>query len=218
MKLLTRKFLLRLIIASLLITAVLGIISVLWAGLGETGTKILGSVIAADAASVLALCCTGPATSAWHRAVQVTGILSACLGLATGIYLIWWGTTTSGLGEGILRATAVLFILAAASAHASLVLPSRSLNRAARTVVTGTLLCIVAAAELIANYALFPSFDPGNGYLKALAVILILDALGTILILLIRRLGPPRADAAPPQAPARHPSPDPSDATLPAVP
>jgi hypothetical protein len=218
MKLPMRKLLLRLIMASLLITAVLGIISVLWTGLGETGTKILGSMIAADAASVLALCCTGPPTSAGHRAVRVTGILSACLGLATGVYLIWWGTTTSGPREGILRATAVLFILAAASAHASLVLPLRSLNRAARTVVTGTLLCIGAAAELIANYALFPHFGPGTGYLKALTVILILDALGTLLILLIHRFGPPRADTAPPQAPARHPSPDPSDAKLTAVP
>lgn len=216
MKLPTRKLLLRLIIASLSITAVIGIISVLWTGLGETGAKILGSAIAADAASVLALCCTGPAKSASHRAIQVTGILSACLGLATGVYLIWWGT--SGLREGILRVTAVLFVLAVASAHASLVLPLRSLYRPARTVATGTLVFIGAAAELIANYALFPNFDPGNGYIRALTVILILDALGTILILLIHRLGPPRADAAPQETPARHPSPNPSDAKLPAVP
>ncbi len=198
MKLPTRKVLLRLVIFSLSATAVLGIISVLWSGLGETGTKILGSAIAADAASFLALCCTGRVTSAWQRVIQLTGFVSACLGLAAGVYLIWWGVNAGGLGEGIGRAAAVLFILAAASAHASLLLRLRPRGRLAR--------------------ALVPNFDPGNGYDKALAVILILDVLGTILILLLQRLGPPRADAVPPGTPARSPSASPPDAKLPSVP
>jgi len=217
-KLPTRKFLLRFVIFSLSATAVLGIISVLWSGLGETGAKILGSAILADAASFLALCCSGRVTSAWRRAVQVTGIVSACLGLVTGLFSIWWGITAGGLGEGVGRAAAVLFILAAASAHASLLLPLRSHSRLARTVVTGTVICTVAAAELIANYALIPNFDPGNAYDKALPVILILDVLGTILILFLHRFGPPRADAVPPGTPARNPSPDPPDAKLPSIP
>lgn len=218
MKLPTRKLLLRVVIFSLSATAVLGIISVLWTGLGETGTKILGSAILADAASFLALCCTGRVTSAGQRAVQVTGIVSACLGLVTGVYFIWWGITAGGLGEGVGRAAAVLFILAAASAHASLLLPLRSHSRLARIVVTGTVICTAAAAELIANYALIPNFDPGNGYDKALAVILILDVLGTILILLLHRFGPPRTDAVPSGTPARNPSASPPDAKLPSVP
>ena len=83
MKLPTRKFLLRFVIFSLSVTAVLGITGVLASGLGETGAKILGSAILADAASFLALCCSGRVTSAWQRAVQVTGIVSAGLGLVT---------------------------------------------------------------------------------------------------------------------------------------
>jgi hypothetical protein len=85
-------------------------------------------------------------------------------------------------------------------------------------VVTGTVICTAAAAELIANYALIPNFDPGDGYDKALAVILILDALGTILVLLLHRFGPPRVGAAPPGTPARNPSPGPPGAKLPSVP
>ena len=218
MKLPTRKFLLLLVIFSLLATAVLGIVSVLWSGLGETGAKILGSAIAADAASFLALWCTGHVTSAWQRAVQVTGIVSACLGLVTGVYLIWWGVNAGGPVEAVGRAAVALFILAAASAHASLLLRLRPHGRLARTMVTGTVICTAAAAELIANYALVPNFDPGNGYDKALAVILILDVLGTILILLLRRFGQPRADAVPPETPARNPSAGPPDAKLPSVP
>ena len=59
MKLPTRKFLLRLVIFSLSVTAVLGITGVLASGLGEIGAKILASAILADAASFLALCCSG---------------------------------------------------------------------------------------------------------------------------------------------------------------
>jgi hypothetical protein len=69
-KLPTRKFLLRFVIFSLSVTAVLGITGVLASGLGETGAKILGSAILADAASFLALCCSGRVTSSWQRAVQ----------------------------------------------------------------------------------------------------------------------------------------------------
>ena len=90
------------------------------------------------------------------------------------------GRERRGLGQAVGRAAAALFILAAASAHASLLLRLRPHGRLARTVVTGTVICTAVAAELIANYALVPSFDPGNGYDKALAVILILDVLGTI--------------------------------------
>jgi hypothetical protein len=161
-KLPTRKSLLRLVILSLTATAMLGIAGVLWSGLGETGTKILGTAIAADAASFLALCCTGRVTSAWQRAVQVTGIVSACLGLLTGVYLIWWGASASGPRAAIWRAAAALFVLAVASAHASLLLRLRPHGRLARAVVTGTVICTAAAAELIANYALVPQFRPGK--------------------------------------------------------
>jgi len=196
-KLPTRKFLLRFIIASLSVTAALGIVSVLRGGFGETGAKILGTVAGADAASILALCCTGPAKSGSHRAVQLGGIGSAGLGLAGGVYLIWSDAAFSGIQEGILRATVVLVIAAAASAHICLLLPSRSFGRQVRAVVTGTVVCTSVAAELAANYALYPYFDPGDAYLRVLLVLLILDALGTIVILLMRRLGRPQAGAPP---------------------
>ena len=196
MKFPTRKFVLSVIIASLSITAVLGIIAVLWTGLGETGAKILGSAIAVDVASILTLCCAGPAKSLLHRAVQVTGIGSACLGVVTGTYVIWRVTAASGPGEGMTRTTVVLFLLAAASAHVSVVLARRTHNRPMRIVAPATILCTAAAAELIANYVVFPGFDPARGYLRALMAVLILDALGTILILLLHRFGPPRSDTA----------------------
>jgi hypothetical protein len=193
MKFPTRKFLLNVVIASLSTTAVLGIIAVLWTGLGETGAKILGSAIGVDVASLLTLCCTGPTKSLWHRTVQVTGILSASLGLVSGLYVIWRPGTAGALEEGMTRTAVVLLLLAVASAHAFRVLAWRTYNRPMRLVAPATILCIAAAAELIANYLVFPGFDPGRGYLRALVAMLILDALGTILLLLLHRFGPPRS-------------------------
>ncbi len=196
MKLPSRKFLLSVVIASLSITAVLGIGSILWAGLGGTGAKILGSAIGVDVGSVLTLCCAGPAKSALHRAVQMTGTLSACLGVVTGLYVIWLAVAASGLGESMTRAAVVLFLLAVASTHASLVLAWRTYSRTMEIVTPATVLCIAAAAELIANYVVFPGFDPGRGYLRALTAILILDAFGTIVILLLHRFGSSRSATA----------------------
>jgi hypothetical protein len=148
--------------------------------------------------------------------VQVIGILSACLGVVTGLYVIW--LPASGLGDGMTRTAVVLFLLAAASTHASLMLAWRTYNRPMRIVVPATILCIAAATELIANYVVFPGFDPGrDGYLRALMVVLILGGLGTILILLLHRFGPPQSDTAAAGATAHHPSPNPSDVRLPAV-
>jgi len=201
-----RKLSLYLLIILLTVTAILAVVSVLWPGFGETGGKILASAVGADAASLLALCCTGPAASARHRAVQATGVLSTCSGLAAGLYLIWSGTAADGgPGEGVLRAAAVLWILAVASAHTALMLPRRPRTRAGRVIVAGTVLCTCAAAELIANYALFPGFEPGRGYLRALTVLVILDALGTIVTVLLHRSGQPGPadrEASSPREPA----------------
>jgi len=174
-------------------------ITIVWAGLGQAGARILASTAGADAASILALCCTGPAISAAHRAAQATGIISACSGLAAGLYLIWSGPTGgSVLQEGIWRAAAVLWIAAAAAAHTALTLRWHPRGQTGRIIVAGTVLCTGAAAELTANYALVPGFDPARGYLRALTAVLILDVLGTIVIMLMRRFGQPFPDATPP--------------------
>jgi hypothetical protein len=183
-----RRFWLLCIAALLSITAVLGITSVLWTGLGQAGGRVLESTVAADVASFLGLCCAGGAKSATHRAVQVIGVISAGLGLAGVLSVIWWNSPAIGPLDAMARATAVVGIVAAAAAHASLVLPRSSDSRLARTVATATALCTGAAAELVANVFVFPTFAPGAPYLKAVAVIVILDALGTMVVLLLNRL------------------------------
>ena len=216
MKIPSRKFLLVVIVISLSITAALGIIGVLWSGLGEVGAKMLGSVVVVDVATILTLCCARQARSAVRRAVQVTGTLSACISAVGGLYAIWVAVANSGVTEVVTRTAVVLLVLAAACAHACLLLASRPDSRPVRIVAAATMACIAAAAELIANFALFPGFDPGIGYLRALTAILILDVLGTIVVLILHGVRVPRPGPAAGAA-VRHPSPHQPDAGLPAV-
>lgn len=201
-----RKLLLRISIVLLTVTAMLGVASVLWSGFGQTGGKILLSAVGADAASLLALCCAGPAVSAGHRAVQATGVLSACGGLVAGLCFLWSGPIVAGgAGEGALRAAIVLWAITVASAHTALLYPLHPLAKRGRVLVAGTALCTWAAAELVANFALIRDFTPVGAYFKALTVLLILGALGTIVIVLLHRFGPPGADrngAGSPRTPA----------------
>ncbi len=215
MKMPTRKFLLFGIIISLSITAVLGIIGVLWTGFGEAGRQLLVSAVVVDVASILTLCCARQARPAGLRAVQVTGILSAWLSAVAGLCAIWLAVPGSGLAEVVARAAAVLLVLAAGCAHACLLLAWRPYSRPARIIAAATMACIAAAAELIGNYAVLPGFDPGSGYLRALTAVLILDALGTIVVLVLHRLRPPLSGTA--GVAARYPSPGSPDAGLPAV-
>src|SRR6266487_3135893 len=77
MNLPTRRLLLRLIIASLSITATLGIIVTLWNGLGDTGAKIISNAMDVDVASVLALSCAGPVKSATNTEDAAAGLDTA---------------------------------------------------------------------------------------------------------------------------------------------
>jgi hypothetical protein len=206
MKPATRKSLLHIIIALLTATAILGVISVLWSGFGQTGGKVLLSAVGTDAASLLALCCAGPAISAGHRAIQATGILTACGGLVAGLFFLWSGPIVAGgAGEGALRAAIVLWAITVASAHTALLYPLHPRVKHRRVLVAGTALCTWAAAELIANFALIRGLTPVGAYVKALTVLLILGALGTIVIVLLHRFGPPGAGwngAGSPRTPA----------------
>ena len=213
----SRAFFFRSIIAALSITAALGIAGVLWNGLDETGVKLIRSAIEADVASILALLCSGLARSVPHRAVQLTGIVSALAALAIGLLATWWNLASGSLADGVGRVAAVLVVLAIAATHASLVLPQRARSRLLRIVVSGTVLCTAVAAGLIANYAIFPHFSPGSGYDKLIQVTLILDVLGTLLILLLHRFGPASTDGAT-RKPKARPSPPRPQLTRPARP
>lgn len=188
MRLPSRKFFLIIVISSLVASALLGIVAILTSGLGDTGWKVLATTGEIDVAAVLALCCAGKTRSRIHGVFQLPGFASITIGLAMGLVVTW---VTNFDNDTVLRVWGISAILSLACAHACLVLPLAEYNRLLKQIVTLTTVCIALVAELLANYILFDNFDPGDSYVKGIGVLLILDVLGTILALILRKTTKP---------------------------
>lgn len=196
MQLPSRKFFLAIILGSLVVTAILGIVAILTSALGEVGSKVLITTVAVDIAAVLALCCAGKSSGSLHRAVQIVGLTSAVAFLVLAVTLIWVSDSFT-LNEGVWRALVFALIVAIAAAHSCLLLPALTKGQPLRILTLLTLASIWLVAELLVNYVIFPEADFGDGYTKAIAVILILDVLGTIAIPLVRKFGGTKSETAP---------------------
>ena len=187
-QLLSRKSFLILLIACLALTAVLGIVAVLVGDLGTVGTNVLLTTATIDTAALLGLCCSGQTRSMLHRWVQIIGLLSIAISAVISIYIIW---DTSGYYGIIDKVGWVATIISVVCAHACLILPLMVYNRILAVVVRATLVCMVVVGEMIANYLIFDNFSPGDWYIKTLVVFLILDVLGTLLGVILRRATKP---------------------------
>lgn len=191
-----RKLILRIIVGSLVVTALLGVIVILTGSFGELTGKVLLTTVLVDVASIVGLCCAGQPSSVGHRYIQKLGLGASVLFLAVAL-IITWVELPENLGEFIWRILAVAAILAVSSAHASLILPSALHSPRLRKLVFATVICIAIVAELLLNTVVIPGFYGGDTYFKIVAVVLILDVLGTILIPLTRRFSPPAVSPPP---------------------
>jgi hypothetical protein len=186
MRLPSRKFFLIVIISFLVVTALLGIIAVLSSGLGELGTKVLYTTIEVDIAAILGLCCAAISRTKLQQVVQLVGFVSIIVALGVGLNLLW--VNYDQPAYIIERVGGVALIVSVASAHASLIQPLLGHNRSLSLVTLLNTLCIAIIAELLANYLIFTDFSPDTWYNKLIAVVLILDVLGTLLAIILWRL------------------------------
>ncbi len=190
----TRKSLLRMVIGLLIFSALIGIIAILTGGLDTVGGEVLGTTAEIDFAAILCLCYVGKTTSKLHGVVQVLGFVTTVLATVISIYLTW-SPDQSG-ASWPWQSTAFLSVLAIGSAQASLLLPSMNYNAILERLVTATLVMIAVLAGLI-TYLIFVGFNDGapDAFWRVLGVVLILDVLGTLLIPILRRFGPPKESA-----------------------
>jgi hypothetical protein len=181
------------IIVSLSLTALVGIVTLLTATFGEVQGKIILTTLLVAGFSITALCHLAVVGRAL-RVVGFVGIGVSVLALATGAILIWssWDNSTEVWGN-VLKAFFVFGILAVSLAHANLLLlleDRRSL--AIRYGLIATVVMIAALAALIIIPIVTDGRIPGDndGYWRALGVIAILDALGTIVLPVLSRFLP----------------------------
>lgn len=186
-----RRWFLYVLIASVAVSALLGIMALLASRLGETEIKVLLSTLCVAGASILSLACA----AAWERnrarGFAAPGIGAAVVGF--GLFFIGiWGEVKS---EGVWKLGATGVIGACFCAHAALLLMVR-LAANQRWVQVATIAC-TGLLGFTLLYVIWSSDSPSEAW-RGIGIFAILGTAGTILTTVFHRMVPPEeAEAAP---------------------
>jgi hypothetical protein len=201
-----RTLLLRVVISSLCLAALIAIVALLSGDFSDTNARI---ALTAAAISIYALAAMPGFTAMAGPATRLVGTLAVWFaggGLALAVLAIWIDLDD---GRDLIEPWAVVSIVALALAHASLLLSRRRADdsEAIRRIVGLTLLSdLVVTAISVA--AITGDEGDGDG-IRVLGAFLVCSALGSALPPIMRRLAGPAApdprspDAMPPELLAR---------------
>jgi hypothetical protein len=180
------------VIISLVITALIGIYTIVGGEFGETQSKVMLTTLAVAGFSILALC----HLAVFGRDVKVfgwVGIGTSGVALGLAATLIWWDWWDSSdymseprdLYLNLTKSFAVSALVAVSLAHANLMLLLQNSSlRWIRTALSVALVFITIVPALVIPVLLtdgtFPPMSFQDVYWRFFGVILILDALATI--------------------------------------
>lgn len=202
------------VIVSLVLTALIGIYTIVVGEFGETQSKVMLTTLAVAAFSILALC----HLAVFGRDVKVFGWIGiGTSGIALGLAatLIWWNYADytyqpSGLYMTLMKSFAITSLVAVSLAHANLMLllqnsPLRWLRSALSVALVFIAIVPTLVLPVILTNGSFPPQSFQDVYWRFFGVILILDALATIALpvttLIVRGQHKHDAPAAQPKAP-----------------
>ena len=179
---------LKILIGSVVVSALLGIWALLAGEFDETQVKVLLTSLCISGASILSMACA----AAWDKGpwppLPRIGMGLAIGGFGYLIVLIW----AEADGEGYWKTSATLLILATGAAHAALIGLARLRNRHA-WLVPATWGCAALLAVLLIG-AIWGEWDDENVW-RWIGVLSILLSAGTILVPVFQRIA--QADAPP---------------------
>jgi len=162
---------------------------------GAIEGRILLSALLVALGGVSLLCCLGTAGTPFQW-VGVAGGVALLVPVTTGLGMIWRDLET-GPDQWLGRTFALGLIVAGTLAQAGLILaPARHSGRVARGVRLGTLVAAAVAAVMLALMTLV-DHEPGSLFLRVLAVVAVLDALGTLVVAALTRVGAAPAEPLP---------------------
>jgi hypothetical protein len=177
------------VIISLVVTALIGIYTIVGGEFGETQGKVMLTTLAVAGFSILALC----HLAVFGRDVKVfgwVGIGTSGVALGLAATLIWWNWSDmmyqpSDLYLNLTKSFAVSALVAVSLAHANLMLLLQNSSlRWIRTALSVALVFITIVPALVLPVLLtdgtFPPMSFQDVYWRFFGVILILDALATI--------------------------------------
>ena len=173
-----RKALLIAAMASLVVSAVVGIAIFLIGEFGDIQQKLLLTILAVGGFSLIGLACTAQVSSWWLWPLRPLGLATSLVALGVAVPLIW---DLIGKDETVWKSFGTLSCVAVTSAHLALLgtFPIRSVL--VWSWRSGAMLMAVAVASLIIG-ALWGAIDLDQRefYIRLLGVAAILDVLGTV--------------------------------------
>lgn len=177
------------VIVSLVITALIGIYTIVSGEFGETQGRVMLTTLAVAGFSILALC----HLAVFNRDVKIVGwigISTSGLALVLGTILIWWNWNDfsyqpSDLYTNIMKSFATTALIAVSLAHANLMLllqnaPLRWIRAALNVALVLIAIVPTLVIPVIMSDGNFPPQSFQDVYWRFFGVILILDALATI--------------------------------------
>lgn len=176
-----KKMFLKSLIASVAVSAFLGILAILIGDFGEFETKILLTTLTISGASLCGLCCGAAIEMRGKQALPLAGIFTA-LGAAILVMIGIWTETSS---EAFWKSTATAGIFAVAFSHLSLLMLARLSEKYAWAMPAAH--GLVFAVALLLSGMLWGEWSEEIAF-RLIGVAAILDGAITILIPIFHRL------------------------------
>ena len=171
-----KKIFLVTMVISLVISALIGIIVFLLGEFGTTETKLLLTTLIIGIYSLTGLCSASLYEKMKFLPFALFGIVISVMGFFITLLTIW---NAIGL-KNIWKMVIILIILAASSAHISLLLLIDSENVLVNGSLLSTFIAIMFVALMLIIAVLNNFEDTGEFYFRIVGVFAILDVIGTI--------------------------------------
>ncbi len=170
-------------IGSFSIAALLGVIALLGAGdFGETEARVLLTTVIVGLTSMAILCHLGTSGTP-YAVVGATGGLSALVAAGVALKMTW----VDDGGDGTWQLLGVAVVVALTLAQVSLLLGVAAERDEVVGLMWATILAASVAALIVVGMIL--AEDAGEGSLRLLGVVLILDVLGTVVTIALAAFG-----------------------------
>lgn len=191
------------VVVSLVIAAAIGIVALVSGDFGELQGRIILSTLTVAAFGTTALCHLAIVARA-VRVVGFVGIAASLFAAVSAFLLIWTDWDELVDGDALVKALLSSAILAASLAQANLLLLLARQRNVLIRLGLGVTLVAVATVVVMLWLTIFTDGDipgdDGSAYWRALGVVGIVDALGTIALpivaLILRARTSPRADTS----------------------
>ncbi len=190
-------------LASLVISAGIGIAIFLFGDLGETQSKLLLTTLAVAGFSLTGWASVARDTSWWLWPLQPLGAAASVVGLVVVTLSIW---ELIGEDAQVWQLIATLSLVAFSLGHLSLLSAFRPANLLVRACWLATMAAVLAVAFVLLN-GIWGPIHPDNRelFFRILGIVVILDVLGSLALFPLAKLtgAKPKSESGPSVVPKR---------------